>query len=87
MTADNTPNNDPNAIRDLIVRIMLHLDGQDTRRIGDAFPDLAEMRLCEQVERQLAFDGWSCLSCDNWDDDIKACRLGVSGKCTKWTGA
>jgi len=87
MTTDNTANNDPNALRDLIVRIMLHLDGQDTRSTGDAFPDLAEMRLCEQVGNQLAFDGWSCLSCDNWDDDIKACRLGVSGKCTKWAGA
>lgn len=87
MTTDNIGKNDPNALRDLIVRIMLHLDGTDTRHTGDAFPDLAERFLCEQVEKQLNFDGWSCLVCDNWDDDIQACRLDVSGKCTKWTGA
>lgn len=87
MTTDNIGKNDSNALRDLIVRIMLHLGGTDTRCIWDAFPDLAERSLCEQVERQLAFDGWSCLACDNWDDDIKACRLDVSGKCTKWAGA
>lgn len=87
MTADNTANNDPNALRDLIVRIMLHLNGQDTRRVNDAFPDPAEAFLCEQVSNQLDFYGWSCLVCDNWDDDIQACRLDVSGKCTKWTGA